>query len=249
VDATALEDALRSLVIPWEQTPAPPASATTPSPADRPIGTVVMPMLDRAAIGAASPGASRALRRFEETWSRGRGMRRDFYDLVRELHHAGCTAEAEYLLRSNLLLGDDDGLSLSVDGVGLALYRELFGTARREEFAAAIRAFVARFSAPLTGGAGGGFFVGYETAPGAACLGRYRLRGVRCAVHFEYASRDHVEAQLWSLADEDQLLHLRCRGGVWEISGAGVCCRVSEGGSAEPSSASDPARGVPSRDP
>jgi hypothetical protein len=145
---------------------------------------------------------------------------------VRLLDRTGCSAEAEYLLRSNLLVSEDDGRSLSVDDAGLDLYLELFGTAKREEFAAAIAAFAVQFVARLTKGAGGGFFVGYETVPRSACLDRYQMRNQPCYVRFEYEQRNAIEAWLESLASEDQLLVLRWANGVWEIIGNGMSSRV-----------------------
>jgi hypothetical protein len=188
-----------------------------------------MRLLDCEAIKAASPAALRALRKFERAWYRNQGTRGDFFNLVKLLQRAGCPTEAEYLLRSNLLVSEDDGRSLSVDDAGLDLYVELFGTAKREEFAAAIAAFSIQFSAPLTRGAGSGFFVGYHTKPRRACLDKFRLRNEPCIVHFEYDHQDYIEAQLWSLKSEDQLLFLRWVEGVWEIIGTGYCTVVSEG--------------------
>jgi hypothetical protein len=221
-------DVLRDLVVPWRQSPEPFASAQSLEAADHPMVTVVMPSLDRAVIEKAPPATRKAFRNFENGWSRGQGTRRDFYRLVRLLHRTGCSSEAEYFLRSNLLFSKDDGLSLSVDDAGLDLYEELFGTARQEEFAAAIAAFAVQFAAPLTRGAGGGFLVGYQTVPRAGCLTKYRMRNKRCAVHFEYGHRDYIEAEFWSLKSEDQLLFLRWVKGVWEIIGTGCCTVVRE---------------------
>jgi hypothetical protein len=201
-----------------------------------------MPGLDLAAVRAVSPAALAAVQQFERAWSQNQGTRADLFDLVRLLHRAGCSTEAEYLLRSNLLVSEEDGRSLSVDDAGLDLYTELFGTARREEFAAAIGAFALQFPAPLTDGAGGGFFVGYYTTARSACLAKYRMQHEPCYVRFEHDHRTNLDAWLECLTAEDQLLALRWTNRVWEIIGTGVSTQVYDDVAAEPTVAPDPRR-------
>jgi len=118
-----------------------------------------------------------------------------------------------------------------VDERGPALYVELFGTAKQEEFSAAMAAFAVQFSATLKGGGSRGFFErGYQTKPRGAFFSKFRLRNQPCVVSFEYGGKDFIDAELWGLEDEDQLLFFRWVNGVWEFIGAGITTEVSDGG-------------------
>jgi predicted RNase H-like HicB family nuclease len=55
------------------------------------------------------------------------------------------------------------------------------------------------------------------------------LAALPCAVHFEYDHKDYIEAQLWGLKSEDQLLFLQWTNGVWKITGTGYGTVVCEG--------------------
>jgi hypothetical protein len=194
------------------------------------IAAVAMPLLDVDAIEGADPSALVALRQFEGRWAAGKATRRDFLDLVKLLHRIGCSTDAEYLLRINLLVASEEDESLSEEKDRLALYMELFGAAKQEEFAAAISAFSKQFSAKLTNGAGSTFLAGFHTVPRSACLKKYRLRNEQCYIRFEYEKKDFVEGQLESVKpDSDQLVFLRWVGVVWEIVGTGYCTVVDEG--------------------
>jgi hypothetical protein len=234
----------RKPVVPWQQSP--PASPTVGQveSAQRPVSTVVMNLgvLDCEAIEAASPAALRAFRKFERSWSRNQGTRGDFFNIVRLLQRAGCARQAEMFLRANLWVSAEEGWSRWVDDAALDLYVELFGTARREEFAAAIAAFATQFAAPLTRGAGGGFFVGYHTVPRSACFAQYRMQNEPCYVRFEYDHPINLDAWLESQTSEDQIVVLRWASGVWEIIGKGILTQVYDGGGAEPRAAPDRGR-------
>src|SRR5262249_41303211 len=142
-------------------------------------------------------------------------------DLVKLLHHAGCSTEAEYLLRANLLVASEDEQFLLEEKNRVALHIELFGTAKQEEFAATIAAFSKQFSAKLTKEAGGTFCKGFHTVPRSASLTKYRMRDEQCYVRFDYESRA-FEAQLESLRPEaEQLLFFRWEKGEWQIIGTG----------------------------
>jgi len=183
-------------------------------------------MLELGAIEAADTTALEAFRQFEDLWHHRKATRDDFFNLVKLLCHVGCSTEAEYLLRTNLLLVSEDEQSLYEDKDRLALYLELFGTAKQEELAVAIAAFTKQFCAQLRSKAGASFFVGYNTEPRCDDLEKYGLRNELCAVHFEYDHKDYIEAQVWSLTAEDQLIFLRWINGRWEIIGTGYSCQV-----------------------
>lgn len=191
---------------------------------------VGMPGFDLAAIEAADPSAPAALRRFENLQCQHKATERDFFDLVRLLHRVGCSTEAEYFLRCNLLVAKDEQSPYEDDKDRLALYVALFGTAKQEEFAAAIAAFSKQFSAKLTRGAGATFELGYHTVPRRACFTKYRMRNEPCYVRFEYEKRNTIEAWLECCSDEDQLIVLRWANGVWEIIGTGMSTSVDDSG-------------------
>jgi hypothetical protein len=195
----------------------------------------VMPTLDLGAIKAAGRSALPALRKFEGLWSDGKATERDFLGLVKLLHRVGCPTEAEYLLRTNLLVFAEDDQPPYEDKARLAVYVELFGTAKQEEFAVGIAAFSKQFSAKLTHARRDvSFWHGYNIKPRRACLGRYGLRDEPCYVNFEYQAKDCIEAQMWSSKSEDRLIFLGWAQGAWEILGPGIGCVGSEEQIAEP---------------
>lgn len=191
---------------------------------------VGMPGFDLAAMEAADPSAPAALRRFENLQCQHKATEGDFFDLVRLLHRVGCSTEAEYVLRCSLLVAKDEQSPYEDDKDRLALYVELFGTAKQAEFAAAIAAFSKQFSAKLTRGAGTTFWLGYHTVPRRACFSKYRMRNEPCCVSFEYEKSSTIEAWLQCLSDEDQLIPLRWANGVWEIIGKGILTKLYDGG-------------------
>jgi hypothetical protein len=227
--AADFKGARQGLVIPWRQSHPSNPLAQSAGTAQCPFTSVGLPIDYLEALEASRPAVYAEFQPFQELWSRDRVTQDHFHAFVRLMHRTGDIAEAEHFLCSNLLVSADDGLSWFLDDAGLNLYTELFGTAKREEFAAAVAAFEVQFSARLTKGAGGGFMVEFETRPRAAALGPYLLRGEPCAVRFEYESKDSIEAQLWNLKSEDQLLFLRWVKGIWEILGTGYGTRVSKG--------------------
>jgi hypothetical protein len=219
----------RGLTIPWRQSDRSASQVEAAGTAARPFTSLGMPIDYLKALEASRPATYAKIRRFEQLWSRDRVTREDFHAFVRLMHHVGSKAEAEHFLRSNLLVSADNGESWFLDDAGLDLYTELFGTAKRDEFAAAIAAFRLQFSAPLAKGGGGGFMVGYETKPRSVCLDKYLMRNEPCYVRFEYESKDYIEATLESLKPEsEQLLFLRWVKGVWEIIGTSYCTVIRE---------------------
>jgi hypothetical protein len=101
---------------------------------------------------------------------------------------------------------------------GSALYRELYGTAKPDEFAAAIQASAEQFSIALELVKERDFLDRlYRATPRWARFDDLRLLSEPCEVRFDYACEDAVEAEVSSLVGEEYLI-LRWINGVWEAA-------------------------------
>lgn len=175
--------------------------------------------LDSAAAAEYARVTALIYRDEDEMWA-------DLIQLVKLLHRVGCTREADSLLRANLLVRES----------GRAIYVELFGTAKQDEFSTVIDAFAAQFFAELEpAGSHGLFYRWYLTKPQHNCLRQYRLRDEPCSVVFNYdgnsaAGDDYFQAEIQSLKLDDQLIFLRWIKGSWEIVGTAMSCLVSDDG-------------------
>jgi hypothetical protein len=89
---------------------------------------------DLIALAQTIPDAATGIARLEALMNRGEETKEEFRRLCQLLFDVGSIAAAEYLLRRNL-----------DDYEGKALYTRLFGTAKQEEFDAAIEAFECQF--------------------------------------------------------------------------------------------------------
>jgi hypothetical protein len=139
---------------------------------------------------------------------RGEETPSQFGQLIRLIHQAGQEAKAEFLLRRNIEGAAD----------GHALYRELFGTEKPDEFAAAIKSFKEQFAVGLKLVKPGGFLDAvYRTVPQKARFDVFRLLSEPCEVRIDYAKEDGVEAEV-SRSESDDHLILRWVNGVWNIS-------------------------------
>jgi hypothetical protein len=139
---------------------------------------------------------------------RGNETPAQFGQLILLMHQAGHYAKAEYLLRRN------------IEGVadGHALYRELFGTEKPDEFAAAINGFEEQFAVRLKLVKPGVFLDAvYSTVPQKARFDVFRLLNEPCEVRIDYAKEDWVEAQVSRFESDDHLI-LRWVHAVWNIS-------------------------------
>jgi hypothetical protein len=126
--------------------------------------------------------------------------------LIGLLHDAGFLAKSEYLLRRNM----------NAVANGLALYHELYGTEKPDDFAAAIEAFGEQFSLDLDLVKERGFLDrGYRTVPSLVRFDEFQLLSEPCEVRFDYANKDAVEADVSSLGGDEYLI-LRWVNGVWE---------------------------------
>ena len=137
---------------------------------------------------------------------RGEETPEQFARLVRLLVQAGQPPKAEHLLRRNL------------EGVAdAALYRELFGTAKPDEFAAAVEGFAAQFGVGLEFVSSRGFLDAlYRVVPGPRQAELFRQLGEPCEVQFDFVDADAVAADVCGQSDEEYRL-LRWEGGVWRF--------------------------------
>ena len=156
----------------------------------------------------ADPAIAAEIQRLGTLMERGDETPEQFAQLVRLLHQGGFRPKGEYLLRRNIEVVED----------GPSLYRELYGTAKPEEFAAAIDAFAEQFSLTLELLEERDFLESvYRTTPTQARLDDLRLLSEPCEVRFDYASQDAVETDVCSLTD-DECVILRWVNGVWEAT-------------------------------
>jgi hypothetical protein len=169
-------------------------------------------------LSAADPAVAAEIRRLGELMERGDESPEQFAELIRLLARAGQPRKAEYLLRRNI----------EVVASGPALYRELFGTTRPDEFAAAVEGFRAQFGVGLELVSSLGFLDGlYRTRPGPPRSDAFRFLDQPREVRIDYADLDAVTANVWSESSEE-CLSLRWVGGAWQLA---------DGGQAEPGAA------------
>lgn len=158
-------------------------------------------------LSAADPALAAQIRRLGDLMDRGAETPEQFAELVRLLVRAGQVRKAEYLLRRNLVAAAD----------GPALYRKLFGTARPDEFAAAVERFQSQFRVELEFVSSSGLLDGlYRVRPGPPRSDAFRLLGEPCEVQIDYSDPDVVTADVWGESDEDYLL-LRWVAGAWRL--------------------------------
>lgn len=113
----------------------------------------------------------------------------EFSRLVRLLVEAGCGAKAEYLLRRNVVAAAGEQ----------ALYRELFGTAKPDEFAASIAAFASQFEVELEFVAGYDFLdAKYRVRPCVRRPDDFGFLSEPGEVRFDFSEPDHVSAHVSS---------------------------------------------------
>ena len=161
-------------------------------------------------LSAVDPTLAAEIRRLGDLMERGEETPEQFARLVRSIHQIGEFHEAEYLLRQNLEVAAD----------GVALYGELFGTEKPDEFAEAIEAFGQQFDIRLDLIESQEFLESvYHTVPTSPRFDDFRLLGEPCEVRFDYSHPDFVVADVSSMADEEYLI-LRWVKGVWEMGEA-----------------------------
>jgi hypothetical protein len=160
-------------------------------------------------LSNADPALAAEIRRLGDLMKLGHETPDEFTRLVRLLVEAGRRAKAEHLLRRNYEAAPG----------GLGLYRELFGTQKPDEFAAAVEAFGTQFGVRLELIEGRHFLEGdYRMSPGPPRADGFALLGEPCEVRFDFADPDFVAADVSSASDQRYLL-LRWVRGVWELAG------------------------------
>jgi hypothetical protein len=158
-------------------------------------------------LSAADAALAAEIRRLGDLMERGDETPEEFARLIRLLVEAGQSVKAEYLLRRNVEAAAGE----------LALYRELFGTAKPNEFAVAMRAFAEQFGVGLEFVRSRGFLDCLcGVRPGPPRSDAFALLGDPCEVRFDFADPAFVAADVSSLSDERYLL-LRWAGGVWGL--------------------------------
>lgn len=163
--------------------------------------------IDLTVIRSFDPDIAEEITKLGELLAQGKETPEEFFRLVQLLCRVGQIGKAEYLLRRNWDILDDS----------YALYRQLFGTAKEEEFAAAVKDFAAKFSVHLEYIGSRGFLdSSYHMQPCSTRLDEFRLLNGPCEVRFDFASEEAVEAEVYSPRNQDYMV-LRWVNGVWVI--------------------------------
>ena len=147
-------------------------------------------------------------------------MKRRFFcsamRLCRLLFDVGSVAASEYLLRRKLEYYE-----------GHALYVRLFGTARQEEFDAAIEAFKSQFDVDLELLAEKDFLIStFRSDGGPPRFDDFALLSRPCEIKFGYIEQNMIEADVALFApgrdvlDADECMVLFFVNGVWEDADA-----------------------------
>jgi len=169
---------------------------------------------DLAAIARTNPTAAAEIARLEKRMRCGEETKEEFLRLCQLLFAVGSVEASEHLLRRGL-----NGYE------GHRLYSRLFGTAKQEEFAAAIEAFKSQFDLDLALIAEEDFLVSrFHSAGGLKRSDAFSLLSRPCEITFGYIEQDRIEANVLLLdlerevfnADEGMLLFFV--NGVWELA-------------------------------
>jgi hypothetical protein len=167
-------------------------------------------------LAQTNPAAGKEIARLEDLMNRGEETKEEFLQLCQLLFDVGSVAASEYLLRRNLDYYE-----------GHALYGRLFGTARQEEFEAAIEAFKSQFDVDLVLMAEKDFLISRFRSDG--CPQRsadFALLSRPCEIKFGYIEQDVIEADVTLFApgrdvlDADECMVLFFVNGVWEHADA-----------------------------
>ena len=157
-------------------------------------------------LSAIEPALAAEISRLGALMERGEETDEQFSQLIRLLVRAGRDRKAEYLLRRNIEGAAD----------GQALYRELFGTAKVDEFAAAVKAFSAQFGVGLELMSSRGFLDSvYRMSPGPLRTDAFELLASPCEVRFDYSDPEVIAADVSAQSDMRYLL-LRWANGDWQ---------------------------------
>jgi hypothetical protein len=167
---------------------------------------------DLVALAQTNPAAAKDIARLEDLMNHGEETKEEFLQLCQLLFDVGSVKASEYLLRRNLDYYE-----------GHALYLRLFGTARQEEFDAAIEAFKSQFNVDLVVIAEKDFLVSkYRSEGGPPRSDDFALLSRPCEIKFGYIEQDTIEADVTLFAPSrdvlgaDECMVLFFVNGVWE---------------------------------
>lgn len=169
---------------------------------------------DLVALAKINPGAAKEIARLEDRMNRGEECKGEFLKLCQLLFDVGSVAASEILLRRNLDYYE-----------GHALYVRLFGTARQDEFDAAIEAFKSQFDVELVLVRANDFLVSTFRSGGSSPRpDAFSLLSFPCEIEFGYFEHDKIEAHVTlidpgrEVFDADECMLLSFVNGVWELA-------------------------------
>ena len=169
---------------------------------------------DLVALAQTNPAAAKEIARLEGLMNHGKETKEEFLQLCQLLFDVGSVEASEYLLRRNLDYYE-----------GHALYLRLFGTARQEEFNAAIEAFKSQFKVDLVLIAEKDFLISkFRSEGGPPRSDDFALLSRPCEISFGYIEQDKIEADVTLLDpgrevfDADECMLLFFANGVWELA-------------------------------
>lgn len=170
--------------------------------------------IDLNVVARTNPTAAKEIARLEGLMNRGEESKDEFFCLCQLLFDVGSVADSEYLLRRNLDCYQ-----------GGALYKKLFGTAKQEEFDAAIDAFKSQFDLNLTLVERNDFLdTTFQSDGGPPRSDDFQLLSHPCEVRIGYIQQEKIEADIVLLAPDrdtfeaDECLFMYFVNGVWEIA-------------------------------
>lgn len=169
---------------------------------------------DLIALTQTNPDAAREIARLEDLMNRGEETAEEVRRLCQLLSDVGSFSAAEYLLRRNLEYYE-----------GRALYTQLFGTAKQDEFQSAVAAFKAQFNLELILVAQNDFLVStFHADAGPPRSDAFALLSRPCEIKIGYIEREVIEAGI-TLLDRrrnvfsaDECMFMYFLNGVWEIA-------------------------------
>jgi len=172
---------------------------------------------DLVALAKTNPDAAREIARLEDLMNRGEETEEEFRRLCQLLFDVGSVDAAEILLRRNVA-GDKDR----------ALYTQLFGTAKPDEFDDAIEAFKRQFNLELVFTAHKDFLVStFHTNEGSPRSDEFPLLSRPCEIKFGYIEKDMIEADITLLTprrpdvlDADECMLMFFVDGAWKDADA-----------------------------
>lgn len=169
---------------------------------------------DLAALSRTNPVAAKEIARLRDLMDLGEESKAEFLQLCQLLFDVGSVSASEYLLRRNLEYYDDR-----------ALYIRLFGTARQDEFDAAIESFKSQFDLVLVLERENDFLVTtFRTDGGPPRSDTFELLSRPCEIKFGYIQQDTIQADVTLLDPGREVFYagewfiLFFVNGVWELA-------------------------------